>query len=344
MKKIKTTDFQEYENAKYGRDDEDNFDNTNHSIGGTTRKTFIRLDKKVLRPLFRAKTGKNSYVTYADDLFEDCMDEKGDIPLRYISCLLKKERMLFGTSDNYKKEVWGSRLANLFNVPTVYNEIVDYNYETCLVSVDFVKPGQELGVFAETFQLGTIDDMSSFQAWEEYIKIKIGSIFGWSKWNERGSDEHQNDTKDKFVRDFVPYYMFRNMILDDSDFKPRNVNYITEMKDGIKNVTLAPANDFEFAMTYRTTALMQKNMHENMEYLCANYPKETDAFINNMKTRLYKNGKLNTAKIHKIFTDIERDEEFIHMLEDRLLENIVTMMAEYDRIKVENTNQVDMVD
>lgn len=339
MKTIKVTDFEEYENEKYGRLSAE-YDNSNNSIGGSTNKRFIRLDNKILKPLFKAKQIKNSYVTYIDDFIYENIDKDGNIPLKYISCLFKQERSIMGTNDNIKKDVIGSRLANLFGVPTVYNDIVNYDYRTYLVSVDFVKPGQYLNVCAETYEDTAIDDFSTFKEWEDYLRLKVGSAFVYSKTSERGSDKHQAETKDKFIRDFVPHYMFRNMMIDDSDFKPRNLNYITEIKDGIKNVYLAPSNDYEFAMTYRTTKLMQENMRENMEYLCQNYPEETSKFVENIKKRLYKNNQLSMSKIHKIFTEVEKDEDYIATMEDRLLLNINTMVEEYDRIREGAIHQV----
>lgn len=342
MKNIRITDFEEYENAKYGKDDND-FENNNSAIGGSTIKRFIRMDNKIFRPLLKAKLKDNSYVTYIDDFIQENVDNKGNIPLKYISCLLKKERSILTTNDNIKKDVWGSRFANFFGVPTVYNDIVQLDYETYLVSVDFVKSGQEVSACSNTYDAVRVDDLSLFKDWEEFLKVKVGGVFAYSKASERGSDSHQKDTKDKFVRDFVPHYMLRNMLLDDSDFKPRNINYITEIKDGVKNISLAPANDFEFAMSYRRRDLMRENMQENMEYLYENYPEETTKFVDNIKKKLFKNNQLNSSKIRKIFEEVEKDKEYFSFLEERLLTNIDAMVQQFDSVKEKRDKQVDLV-
>lgn len=338
MKKVKYGSFEEYDNNPYGRTDIGN-------IGGTTDKKFIRMDNKMFRPLFKAKMKENSYVTYIDDFIKDYIDKDGNIPLKYISCLFKKQRTVMGSNDNIKRDVMGSRLANLFGVPTVYNDIVEYEYETYLLSVDFVKTGQEVEVFADTYDKVPIDDFSTFQDWENYLNVKIGSIFAFSNGQEKGTSEHQAETKKKFVSDFVSHYIFRNLILDDSDFKPRNVNYITEINnEGVKDIKLAPANDFEFAMTYRRKTLMKDNISKNMKYLYENYNKETCEFMDRLKRVLYKTGELNNSKIHKIFTDVEKDAEYVTMLEGRLLENIETLVNSYEHEKRENAKQVALGD
>ena len=112
------------------------------------------------------------YVTYIDDFVKENFDkESKDIPLKYVSILLKQARM--GIKETVIKEVLGSRLTNLMGFPTVYNDMTSIDKDDYLVSIDFLKFGQEIEILDNKTQ---IDDFSTFSAWENLIDIDLNEI------------------------------------------------------------------------------------------------------------------------------------------------------------------------
>ena len=123
--------------------------NAEDIVGGHTSKTFVRLnddsdnfllrkeklkrfknrnfisrylqrkvpkDSQFFKPLFYELMNRNShYITYLNELFED---KRIDIPT-HISCLIKKAYTM--EEGGVYGECYGSRLANAFEVDTVYN-------------------------------------------------------------------------------------------------------------------------------------------------------------------------------------------------------------------------------
>ncbi len=331
MKIINEKDFEEYDNYT-----------CNDSIGGTMSKRFIRIDNKVLKEFFDAKRDpNNSYVTYIDDFIKEYINEEQEnIPLKYISVLFKKER-IYGDDYHITSDVLGSRLANYLGVPTVYNERVMMEHENYTISVDFVKEGQEIDVLEGTFVRVPIDDFSLFKDWDVYLRDKVHKIM---KEYEYGDEELQM-MQDKFVKDFIPHYMFRNMICDDADFKPRNINYIIEDNEGKKNMQLAPANDYEFIMTFRTRKDMEFATKHNLQYLLDNYPDETINFVENLKSKFLKNNKFETKGLHNVFLSAIKNPSLFKKREDRIKYNLKTIFDEYNKqsqnLSLTNENDIE---
>ena len=163
------------------------------------------------------------------------------------------------------------------------------------------------------------------------------------KYIKRSAEEKQQII-DKFINDFVSHYIFRNMIVDDMDFKPRNITYIRENEDGKTNYILAPANDFEFVCSFRREGLMVENIQKNLEYLCKNYPDVTDTFMQRLKQRIVKNGNIDETKIESIFKKVMKDEDYYKYLKSRLILNLETLISEYDRITEKSNDGISLVD
>lgn len=331
------SDFEEYDNDHY-KPDNIKYLNSNSSIGGTMTKRFIRIDNKFLQEFFEAKKDpNNSYVSYMDDFIDECINNnQEDIPLKYISVLFKKERLY---SDYYHitSDVLGSRLANFLDVPTVYNERVMMNHENYIISVDFVKEGQVIDVLEDTFARVPIDDFSMFKDWDRYLRVKIYNIM--EEYQE--DDEELKTMQDNFVKDFIPHYMFRNMICDDADFKPRNINYIIENNDGKRNMKLAPANDYEFIMTFRAQKEMEHATKKNLNYLLKKYPEETMKFVENLKSKVLENNKFNSKALHEVFNSVIKDANLFKKREARIKLNLETLFDEYDKLVSINQNDIE---
>ena len=351
MKNFNDMYFEEYDNDKYNTQDS-KYKNYEKYIGGTMTKRFIRLDSSYLKDFWRAKLKKdNTYVTYLDDFIAENMQGKDDIPLKYVSVLLKKQRVC-GDFEHTAKDVVGSRLANLMGVPTVYNEYTidpdGYAEEYYVLSVDFVKPGQVIDNLEDTDDEHTrINDFSTFQDWEQYLQRRLSEIVAEDEIKEKHKDptykklspEQKQQIIDKFLQDFVSHYIYRNIIVDDMDFKPRNVTYIKEKEDNRTNYYLAPSNDFEFVCSYRRESLMAENTKVNLEYLCKNYPGATNDFMQRLKKRIVKNGTIDDSKIESVFKKVMKDEDYYKYLKSRLILNLETLVSVYDSI-TEKSNDV----
>ncbi len=356
MKKYDKLHFVEYDNEDYKPTD-NKYKNYEKYIGGTMSKRFIRLDSSYLKDFWHAKLKKdNSYVTYLDDFIAENMHGKDDIPIKYVSVLLKKQRCLWDF-EHTAKDALGSRLANLMGVPTVYNDFTmdsdEYSPEYYVISIDFVKQGQTTDNLEETEDKRTgIDDYSLFSEWENYLQRKLSSIMAIDDIHEKHkspkyikrSAEEKQQIIDKFINDFVSHYIFRNMIVDDMDFKPRNITYIRENEDGKTNYILAPANDFEFVCSFRREGLMVENIQKNLEYLCKNYPDVTDTFMQRLKQKIVKNGNIDESKIESIFKKVMKDEDYYKYLKSRLILNLETLISEYDRITEKSNDGISLVD
>lgn len=316
MKDIKSSDMQEYAIL------DEVTSNEKGTIGGTTEKRFVRLDSSLLKGYLKEAIKKNThYVTYIDDFVKENFDkESKDIPLKYVSVLLKETRR--GVKENIIKEALGSRLTNLLGFPTVYNEMTSINGDTYLVSIDFLKTGQEVEILDNKTK---IDDFSTFIAWENLIDIDLNEII---------DDANPNKEKiiDRFKRDFVHQYILKSLMFDDMDFYPRNVVYIKEQKsDGTFDYYLAPLLDYEFIFSFRRNDLMEKDCRENIEYLLKNYPKEIISFAKTIDKNLYVNGVMHTKKVDKIFKEVMKDDTYYNGLKTRFIQNIDRFHAEFCR-------------
>lgn len=329
MNDIKSSDMQEYPILdKESSNDKD-------TIGGSTEKRFIRLDSSLLKGYLKEAIKKNThYVTYIDDFVKENFDkETKDIPLKYVSVLLKQARKEVQDNfvkEHFVKEVLGSRLTNLMGFPTVYNDMTTIDGEYCLVSIDFLKSGQEVEILDNKTQ---IDDFSTFSAWEKLIDIDLNEII---------DDANHNKEKivDKFKRDFVHQYILKSLIFDDKDFYPKNVVYIKEEKsDGDFDYYLAPLLDYEFIFSFRRNDLMEKDCRENIEYLLKNYPQEISSFIATLEKNLYQNGVRQTKKVDKVFKDVTENDIYYNGLRTRFLQNIDRFHAEFCRQSKEMQEQ-----
>ena len=141
MKRVLKADVEEYSNVDSKQVGEIYYENG--CIGGSLPKKFVRIDNKYIQDYINiVMNTDSSYVTYLDDFIKNNYSTStGELPLKYVSVLLKEKRNGIGLIDC---EVLGSKIANLLKIPTVYNETIWLSNDKKVMSIDFVKPGNEL--------------------------------------------------------------------------------------------------------------------------------------------------------------------------------------------------------
>ena len=241
---------------------------TEKYLGGHTDKIFARLDddrpalkkrkqtehiepKKTTKDslffgeLFRdLMSGNSHYVTYLNS--EIVGKKKKDVYLpSHVSCLIKE---MGPNQEVYFSECVGSRLANAFQIDTVYNiayaspkeEWYDENepmYEN-IISVDYIPWGYETETFDE-FGIQFDEDTSLMT-----IFNKIDEVF-IMKSKDLGVDLSIDKLR-KFKRDFAKLFLFRQFICEDLDFESKNACILFSQDGDFK---LGPCFDMELLFT-----------------------------------------------------------------------------------------------
>ena len=301
-------------------------------VGGHTSKVFVRLNddsdeflmrkekeqglksKKLTSCFFQRKMPKNScffehlfyalmkknchYITYLNDLYES---KKLNIP-SHISCLIKKASSM--EEGGVYGECYGSRLANAFEVDTVYNVPYSSKYDLdnvryfspfdmkkdiydYMISVDFVSHGERIETFED---LGLDFSDSTFL---EDIIAKIDKTFEALVGRENLSLDYIQ--LEQLKKDFAKLYLFRNFVCNDKDFKSKNAGLIIN-KNG--DFRLAPCFDMELFFQGGFEEFYFKFMAERtLEYLNKNMPGVIEDFL---KTA---NKVLKSNAIDSIFQD-----------------------------------------
>lgn len=297
---------------KIAKDKIEEYSNQALDIGGTNRKRFVRLDSSLLKNYLREAIKSNcSYVTYIDDFIkENCTKDNKNIPLKYVSVLMKKQRVDY-INDTSIKEAIGSQVANLIGVPTVYNERVVFEDSYFTMSIDFVKEGNEIDHLIE--YKDSPDDCSNYWEWENDIERQFNQIIPDTNPNKQKNIE-------EIEHQFVQQYCLKNLILDDWDFKPRNLVYVKDLKND--TYSLGPVSDYEYILSYRKEDYFDKNCIDNVNYFLRHYKDEIDAFNKKINKAFYKNGCLQKDKLHKIFEkETIQDKDYMKLI-DQLYVNI----------------------
>lgn len=311
MKNIKKTDLEFY-------DEED------MNLVGTTSKTFFRIDSANLQNYLElAIDPKSSYVTYIDDFVkENYNPETHEIPLKYVSVLLKKQRYKEMT-DTICKEVIGSMIANAMGMPTVYNELIEYNKENYVMSIDFVKTGQEIDSFERDKNKRNYS-MANYNVWEDLFNTATVKISEYSP----NLVENIKELK----KDFVQQFLFRNVILDDGDFVPKNVTLIKDLKT--KNLSLAPINDYEFIFAGREESDFEEDVRQYIKYIGEKYPEELKEFVNKIQVTFYKDGVLQENFLQKLISM----KELAPDMEQEIFEQFRNNVSRFVRLEKEYEN------
>ena len=311
MKKIKKEDIKHY-------DEED------MNLVGTTSKTFFRIDSANLQKYLElAIDPKSSYVTYIDDFVkENYNPDTHEIPLKYVSVLLKKQRYE-NMTDTICKEVIGSRIANALGMPTVYNELIEYDKENYVMSIDFVKTGQEIDSFERDKNKKNYS-MANYDVWEDLFNTATIKITEYSPTLV--------DNIKTLKKDFVQQFLFRNVILDDGDFVPNNVTLIKDLKT--KNLSFAPINDYEFIFAGREESDFEEDVRKYIKYIGEKYPEELKEFANKIQKTFYKDGVLQEEFLQELVSMKELEP----YMEKEILEQFRNNVDRFVRLEKEYEN------
>ena len=363
MKRVLKADVEEYSNVDSKQVGEIYYENG--CIGGSLAKKFVRIDNKYIQDYINiVMNTDSSYVTYLDDFIKNNYST-GELPLKYVSVLLKEKRNGIGLIDC---EVLGSKIANLLKIPTVYNETIWLSNDKKVMSIDFVKPGNELiSLKNEIYEekkdgkLGKheVNDLKNdFFMWENLIDAQLKAkndfcIWECTKYSQtkkqstNSKDFNSNDIQqladiclddktfrmcqEQLKKDFVAEYLLKAMILDDADFYPRNVTIIQDKL--CHKFYLGPSHDFELILIPSANSNERLDFYDrNIGYLMEKYPKETMKFCDNFIQAFLHNGTLNTDLISKlIVTNIPYKN-----LHQELIKNLTTNIQNFYQCFLEN--------
>lgn len=342
MKRLKPENYEDYSNENHLKD-----------IGGTLDKKFIRVDSEFIAKYFdEISKPDSSYQSYADDLIRECYDPKyrdalgkRDLPLKYFSALLKSSEghPVYNGENN---EVACSRLCNLFGVPTVYNDKVKYKDSSAILSLDFIRPGEEL-LSMEDIYILKYPDKYVPELREEYDDNQ--TMPNWITLIEELMDYYLDPdapNRDEIIKDicgdFCVQMFFKLLVLNDEDFRIQNVAVL--VSDDKKSARLAPAYDFEYCR-YRSFSVIGFfiNAIDYFRTMQNNYPDKMATFMENFrKSSHYKNGEINTARIKKIMSDVYDLEYVVDDNLQNFVENIKRVDFIYDKFKQSELDNIDI--
>lgn len=226
----------------------------------------------------------------------DKLIKSGYIP-KFLSVLIKD---CHNDSDKVKAEIFGSRMANLLGVSTVYNfGIKDKN----------PKPKKWTGeILGDYFAVGSLDfvpygyHIESFKDLNHgYYKRTYPSLMMWIDFidtmlNDRFTGKVDEECRKKVHEDFVYTYLFRNILLKDTDFAVYNSGIV--VSDDDKSFGLMPNFDMEgilYDYTYNPLTISifeNKGRNRDIAYAMENYPKVTTNFMENLKS-IVNDGRLD---------------------------------------------------
>ena len=331
MRTLKTGRYEEYSNE---------IDKEN--IGGSLKKNFIRIDSEFITNYFDEICKPNcSYQSYADDLIKECYDPlfrnaegKRELPLKYFSVLIKETEGHY-VYNGELNEVIGSRISNLFQIPTVYNKKISYNGEPAIISLDFVKKNEEIVSMLDLYALKNPNESV------DAIDNEFGETQTMSNWVDLIMEllyfyiSPDADNRDKMIDDicgdFCVQMFFKILILCDEDFSLKNISALISTDK--KSARLSPAYDFEYCRfnSYSLEIYFLKAI-SYLKYMKEHYPEKLATFMDNFnKATHYKNGEINGSHIHRIIADNYKQNYLVNDYLKKFMENIHRIDFIYDK-------------
>lgn len=319
MKKLTKSDYEEYSRTalkKYQHELNSNSDNKVNlsSIGGTSSKKFIRVDSEFVKGYYDARSKANSsFVSYADDLIleyfdPDYRDEYGKkkYPLKYISCLLKNSSM-HTIPYGAQNEVVGCRLANLFGMPTVYNEMVEYLGNEFVLSIDVLKDDEHMLNLEDmyTSKYSNIDEYDLDDSFNMFTYTALWSEFVHECIDHQLSKDapDREEQIDLCIESFLEQLFFHMFMINNRDIKPQNFAAIFNGDN--TTAEMFPSFDYEFS-DFKPVAinLYFELLQDYLHFMNENYPgKLKEIMFKFKKMNFTKDGKLNLTRPNKIFRD-----------------------------------------
>jgi len=246
------------------------------SIGGTTRKRFVRFRADVFDDLMKAMKSKNcSYVTYFDELVKGGYLRPDGYPFEYIAAMLKHTRL--GTIQEMEVEELTSKLLNYFNLPTVYNKTFYLGGRPRTLSVDFLKNNEQIIPMSNgnpALKDTPIEQWDSPQVWDKGFRNAISKIIK--------NVPNKQQIIDNIMQDIFKGYLYRAILLGDYDYSSRNLMIIY---DPSKNDwKLSPNLDFEMALTPVDHEKFTTLFRPMLDFIKNKYPDIFNQFLNKIST------------------------------------------------------------
>lgn len=286
-----------------------------HQVLGHHSKRFIRLYKGYFNELLkRIKKDYPShyYVTYLNehDIYYN------NVCPNNISVLLKQMNANGGREYLHDdKQIYNeklvSRILNLFQCKTVFNEILFSGDNEYVLSVDFIKTNETY------YPLNTLDSYGKLNVFGD-IKSLMNSIDDRFKLllsliqDEKGRPEIYADVN-AIKSEFLYIYLVQAMLLGDADFNDKNIGLIYDDKNHY--VKLGPTLDFEYCFINSNCL----GLKEALEFAKNEYPKVYEKFILNVKAFSRKNFFTKKYNYEKFIGNYIEDEkvanEYIEFLQ-----------------------------
>lgn len=213
----KKKEFPKYEHYGSIIDDLGIESSAKKAFGGQSDKMFVRLDSDYLTDFFEeVSAGDTSYVTYIDDIIPEYITTK-KAPLKAISLMMKTYdgRCQYGYMEDM-----GSRVANLLNIPVVYNKTFKDSSINYLLSIDYMK-------YDKNLRYGTLEGdyfNSPYDSHAMYTLNDWVNFFDGKVLKDPISQKNLNDAERlSILRGFVPAYFLRKYIIEDPDFDVQNM-------------------------------------------------------------------------------------------------------------------------
>ena len=331
MKRLTEKHYEEYHNNLETKD-----------IGGTLDKKFLRIDSKFLSRYFDEISKPNSsYVSYADDLIREYYDPKfrdeygeKSFPIKYLSALVKHTDS-HNNPGGRLHEVYSSRFANLFGIPTVYNEQVRFNKREAIISLDFLKDGETM---SSLLDLGS-EIFPNVRS--NALRFEYDEYTPMNKWCNLITDilncnldkniPNRNEMISEICGDFCLQMLYKTLIVNDEDFSVHNVAIVFS-KDK-KSARLAPAHDFEYCIlrSFSVMSYIEYTLR-HFKFLNKHFPEKLAKFMDNFQNKFFsKDGTINSNRIEKIFKEAINDEATILFYYISLAENLKRFKFTYDK-------------
>jgi len=281
-------------------------DGYNSPFGGSMGKIFLRCDSKYFEELISLLRKKdNYYVTYLNRLCKTLNSSKTkDFPLPKISIMLKGAH--WDTGAMYEEIC--SKVANALGFPTVYNRKVKISGNDVIMSVDALNKNEVL--ISQSFK----DVLPfNFNIFEHGVRAILQHCVNHNMMT--------NDNMEELMESFVENYIFRRLILRDSDFKGNNLNLIHN--DRTNRYSWFPNYDYELA---NSLDMMDVQVMLDLKEINRQYPEVLDSVMNKVWLRFRKLENL---------MDNDSDNSICY---DDFLQRIVNVHRLYEKVK--NIDQV----
>lgn len=244
-------------------------------LTGHHAKRFVRLYKGYFHELLlsiKRKYPHNSYVTHLNE--ENWV--KFDLCPNNLSIVLKQMnanggREFFQNDKQLYNEKIVSRILNFFKCKTVYNEIMTYNEDEFVLSVNFLKPTEKyfpLNSLESDVKIDLCNPIQKIMAALD-AKMKTLSSILCEETKGKGIRYDMNKIKSEFLYMYIVHGLF----LGDIDFEEKNMGYIYEEKS--RRVRLGPSLDFEYCFMFNKS----EEFKVALEYASKEYPEVFSKFV-----------------------------------------------------------------